>query len=239
MLRTSSLLVASYPLWCWWMSSLFVLAHVGPMCSSWWQVTKSIDANRCQCVNSAGCSLNFDNARRQIIWNVNFQACFAFSRISCASCPIRPFWLQDMTVNGKYTNVFFSGALDLYGSIDGIWHNYIIACLDNTGFCAGHLFSSFGETGKLTSCLRHNVDRTGDGCAGTATHGLTCVLVVVDQCFMYRHCMHTKYIGSRAVIWLRERYWRMAGQDMLIGTSTHLSKACWEFGDHWKWNDWF
>ena len=91
----------------------------------------------------------------------------------------------------------------------------------------------------LTSCLRHNVDRTGDGCACTATHGLTCVLVVVDQCFMYRHCMHTKSIGSRAVIWLRERYWRMAGQDMLIGTSTHLSKACWEFGDHWKWNDWF
>jgi hypothetical protein len=42
-----------------------------------------------------------------------------------------------MTVNGKYTNVFFSGALDLYGSIDGIWHNYIIACLDDTGFCAG------------------------------------------------------------------------------------------------------
>eukprot|EP00435_Cladocopium_sp_Y103_P023360 s182_g5.t1 len=44
---------------------------------------------------------------------------------------------KDMTVSGKYTNVFFSGALDLYGSIDGIWHNYIIACLDNTGFCAG------------------------------------------------------------------------------------------------------
>lgn len=85
----------------------------------------------------------------------------------------------------------------------------------------------------------HNVDRTGDGCACTATHGLTCVLVVVDQFVMYRHCMHTNYIGSRAVIWLRERYWRMAGQDMLIGTSTHLSKACWEFGDHWKWNDWF
>ena len=42
-----------------------------------------------------------------------------------------------MTVNGKYTNVFFSGALDLYGSIDGIWHNYIIACLDDTGFCTG------------------------------------------------------------------------------------------------------
>ena len=149
MLRTSSLLVASYPLWCWWMSSLFVLAHVGPMCSSWWQVTKSIDANRCQCVNSAGCSLNFDNARRQIIWNVNFQACFAFSRISCASCPIRPFWLQDMTVNGKYTNVFFSGALDLYGSIDGIWHNYIIACLDDTGFCAGHLSQCGPNRGRM------------------------------------------------------------------------------------------
>ena len=44
---------------------------------------------------------------------------------------------QDMTVDGKYTNVFYSGALDLYGSIDGIWHNYIIACLEDTGFCAG------------------------------------------------------------------------------------------------------
>lgn len=52
---------------------------------------------------------------------------------------------KDMTVNGKYTNVFFSGALDLYGSIDGIWHNYIIACLDDTGFCAGksHDFKSY------------------------------------------------------------------------------------------------
>jgi len=42
-----------------------------------------------------------------------------------------------MTVDGKYTNVFFSGALDLYGSIDGIWHDYIWACLEDSGFCAG------------------------------------------------------------------------------------------------------
>ena len=51
------------------------------------------------------------------------------------------FWVgsgfQDMTVDGKYTNVFFSGALDLYGSIDGIWHDYIWACLEDSGFCAG------------------------------------------------------------------------------------------------------
>jgi hypothetical protein len=44
---------------------------------------------------------------------------------------------KDMTVNGKYTNVFFSGALDLHGSIDGIWHDYMVACLDGTGICSG------------------------------------------------------------------------------------------------------
>ena len=43
--------------------------------------------------------------------------------------------LKDMTVSGKYTNVFYSGALSLYGSISAIWHDYIIACLDNTGMC--------------------------------------------------------------------------------------------------------
>eukprot|EP00438_Fugacium_kawagutii_P027124 Skav225187 [mRNA] locus=scaffold3065:22022:31600:+ [translate_table: standard] len=37
---------------------------------------------------------------------------------------------KDQTSGGKYTNVFYSGALDLYGSIDAIWHDYIIACLD-------------------------------------------------------------------------------------------------------------
>jgi len=43
---------------------------------------------------------------------------------------------KDMTANG-YTNIFFSGALDLYGSIDDIWHNWIMACLDHSGPCAG------------------------------------------------------------------------------------------------------
>jgi hypothetical protein len=44
---------------------------------------------------------------------------------------------KDMTVSGKYTNVFFSGALDLHGSIDGIWHDYMVACFDGTGICNG------------------------------------------------------------------------------------------------------
>ena len=44
---------------------------------------------------------------------------------------------KDMTSGGKYTNVFYSGALALYGSINAVWHDPIIACLDNTSFCAG------------------------------------------------------------------------------------------------------
>jgi hypothetical protein len=44
---------------------------------------------------------------------------------------------KDMTVNGKYTNAWYSGSLDLHGSINGIWDDYMMACLDNTGFCAG------------------------------------------------------------------------------------------------------
>ena len=59
---------------------------------------------------------------------------------------------QDMTVDGKYTNVFFSGALDLYGSIDGIWHNYIFACLEDSGFCAG--ISDAANTSLICSNLR-------------------------------------------------------------------------------------
>ena len=42
--------------------------------------------------------------------------------------------LKDMTVGGKYTNVFYTGALSLYNSTAAIWHNYIMACLDNTTF---------------------------------------------------------------------------------------------------------
>ncbi|CAE7595867.1 unnamed protein product [Symbiodinium natans] len=45
--------------------------------------------------------------------------------------------LKDMTVDGKYTNVFYTGALNLYNSTAAIWHNYIMACLDNTTFCQG------------------------------------------------------------------------------------------------------
>lgn len=44
---------------------------------------------------------------------------------------------KDMTVSGTYTNVFYSGALDLQGSIDAIWHDPMTHCLDNTGFCNG------------------------------------------------------------------------------------------------------
>ena len=41
-----------------------------------------------------------------------------------------------MTVDGKYTNVFYTGALSLYNSTSAIWHDYIMACLDNTGVSA-------------------------------------------------------------------------------------------------------
>mmetsp|Transcript_25221 Transcript_25221/g.69321 ORF Transcript_25221/g.69321 Transcript_25221/m.69321 type:complete len:429 (-) Transcript_25221:340-1626(-) len=43
---------------------------------------------------------------------------------------------KDMT-SGGYTNVFYSGALDLYGTTDAIWHDWIIACLDATAPCNG------------------------------------------------------------------------------------------------------
>lgn len=40
-----------------------------------------------------------------------------------------------LTSNG-YTNAWYTGSLDLAGGvIDDIWHNYIMACLENTGFC--------------------------------------------------------------------------------------------------------
>jgi len=70
---------------------------------------------------------------------------------------------KDMTVDGKYTNVFFSGALDLYGSIDGIWHNYIWACLEDSGFCAGksHDFKSYvinkGLIGVVTAYVTYEI----------------------------------------------------------------------------------
>jgi hypothetical protein len=44
---------------------------------------------------------------------------------------------KDMTVNGKYTNAWYSGSLVQAGSIDAIWHNWVLGCLDNTGFCNG------------------------------------------------------------------------------------------------------
>jgi len=90
---------------------------------------------------------------------------------------------KDMTSGGKYTNVFFSGALDLYGSIDGIWHNYIIACLDDTGFCQGksHDFKSYvinkGLIGVVTAYATYELgaavwkgeqNQTADGQAAYA-----------------------------------------------------------------------
>jgi len=42
---------------------------------------------------------------------------------------------KDMTSSGKYTNVFYSGAVALYGSTNAVWHNMMIACFDSTGFC--------------------------------------------------------------------------------------------------------
>jgi len=44
---------------------------------------------------------------------------------------------KDMTVDGKYTNVFYSGAVSLYGSTDAVWEDYMLACLDGTGVCSG------------------------------------------------------------------------------------------------------
>jgi hypothetical protein len=44
---------------------------------------------------------------------------------------------KDMTVGGKYTNVFYSGALDLYGTINAVWHDPIMACFAATGICQG------------------------------------------------------------------------------------------------------
>jgi hypothetical protein len=44
---------------------------------------------------------------------------------------------KDMIDNNTYTNVFASGALDLYGSINAVWDDWIIACLDNSGPCNG------------------------------------------------------------------------------------------------------
>lgn len=43
---------------------------------------------------------------------------------------------KDMLTSNGYTNAWYTGSLDLAGGvIDDIWHNYIMACLENTGFC--------------------------------------------------------------------------------------------------------
>lgn len=44
---------------------------------------------------------------------------------------------KDMTVSGKYNNAWYTGILDLAGSTDGIWHDYMLACLNGTGICGG------------------------------------------------------------------------------------------------------
>jgi hypothetical protein len=45
---------------------------------------------------------------------------------------------KDMTgSSGAYTNPWYSGSLALAGSIDAIWHDHIMDCLDNTGDCNG------------------------------------------------------------------------------------------------------
>jgi hypothetical protein len=45
---------------------------------------------------------------------------------------------KDMTgSSGSYTNAWYTGSLDLMGSINGIWDEYMLACLDNTGICNG------------------------------------------------------------------------------------------------------
>jgi hypothetical protein len=44
---------------------------------------------------------------------------------------------KDMTVSGKYTNAWYSGSLDLHGSIAAIWDYWVTACLDGSHFCTG------------------------------------------------------------------------------------------------------
>jgi hypothetical protein len=44
---------------------------------------------------------------------------------------------KDMTVDGTYTNAFYSGAVDLHGSTDAVWDDLMVACLDDTGGCKG------------------------------------------------------------------------------------------------------
>ena len=46
------------------------------------------------------------------------------------------FLRKDMITSNGYRNAWYTGSLDLAnGTIDAIWHDYIIACLENTGFC--------------------------------------------------------------------------------------------------------
>jgi len=44
---------------------------------------------------------------------------------------------KDLTKEGKYTNTFYTGAVELYGTKEKVWDELIIACLDNTGVCKG------------------------------------------------------------------------------------------------------
>lgn len=71
-----------------------------------------------------------------ITGTLNYSTDLPYPSVAWTSCLLLKLF-EDQTSGGKYTNVFYSGALDLYGSIDAIWHDYIIACLDNSSFCAG------------------------------------------------------------------------------------------------------
>merc|ERR1712032_838336 len=42
---------------------------------------------------------------------------------------------KDMTVNGKYTNVYYSGFVTMYGNYAAVWHDLMVECFDNTGGC--------------------------------------------------------------------------------------------------------
>jgi len=42
---------------------------------------------------------------------------------------------KDMTSGGKYTNVYYSGNVDLYGTYADVWDSPIVHCFDATGFC--------------------------------------------------------------------------------------------------------
>merc|ERR1719203_852118 len=42
---------------------------------------------------------------------------------------------KDMTVGGKYTNVYYSGFVTMYGNYAAVWHDLMVECFDNTGGC--------------------------------------------------------------------------------------------------------